>query len=255
MGSNRRLKQEKWFLHGLSPRVRQAFQSITTHSRHQNGAVLFAAGEAAQGIFVLRAGKVKIAASSNKGKSLVFRMAWPGEVLGLSATVTGNPHQVTAEAIGPCEADFVERADSLRFLDRRPEACFQVVQMLSHEVRGVNEQVRLLHAARSASGRLAMLLLTWCAESGIQTDDGIRLSVPLTEREIGQMLGASRETIARLLGKFRDSHIAEHSGRDFLILDKGALQGIARAQANGGAQPDQPRFANVKLPTAQPEAG
>jgi len=247
MESNRHLKQKRSFLHGLPADVRQAFQSIAKHTRYQNGAVFFGAGEAAQGIFVLRAGKVKIAACSNKGRSLVFRMARPGEVLGLSATVTGNPHQVTAEAIGSCEADFVERGDFLRFLDCRPEACFQVVQMLSHEVRGVNEQVRLLHGARSASSRLATLLLVWCTESGIQTDDGIRLTVPLTEKDIGQMLGASRKTIARLLGRFRDSHIAEHSGRVFLIRDKEALQGIATVQPHGAARRDQPRSAFAQM--------
>jgi CRP-like cAMP-binding protein len=92
-----------------------------------------------------------------------------------------------------------------------------------------------------------MLLLVWCTESGIQTDDGIRLTVPLTEKDIGQMLGASRETIARLLGRFRDSHIAEHSGRVFLIRDKEALQGIATVQPHGATRRDQPRSAFAQM--------
>jgi CRP/FNR family transcriptional regulator len=57
-------------------------------------------------VFLLRAGKVKLSTASNGGRSLVARLALPGEVVGLSATVRGKPYEVTAETVGPSEVDF-----------------------------------------------------------------------------------------------------------------------------------------------------
>jgi CRP/FNR family transcriptional regulator, cyclic AMP receptor protein len=224
-------EHELLFLQRLPLDARQSFGTIARGSRHETGSVLFSAGEGSQGVFLLRSGKAKLEMSSGKGKTLTLRIAWPGELLGLSATITGNPYEGTATTMGPSEADFVARADFLRLLDCHPEACFQVVQMLSHEMSTVEDRMGFFRAARSASGNLARLLLAWCEDGGAETEEGIRLLVPLTEREIGQMIGTTWETIARLLGALKNKGIAQRIGRIFLIQDKPALERIVKPEA------------------------
>jgi len=227
------------FLRGLSREALQDFRGITRTAQHRSGFVLFAEGEAARGLFVLQAGKVKLSASSHKGRTLTFRIACPGDVLGLSATVAGGPYGAEAKAVGPCQLDFVERADFLGFLERHPAACFEVVQILSQEVTGMQEQVGFFGGPLSASGRLALLLLAWCAESGVKTGQGIRLNIGLTAKDMGQLVGASRETVARLLSKLKDGGIIARNGRVFLIRDKSALEALTRPQAEGEQSLDQ----------------
>jgi CRP/FNR family cyclic AMP-dependent transcriptional regulator len=218
------------FLDGLSGDAQRAFRAITRTNRYQNGSILFSAGQAPLGIFMLHTGKVKLSTASSKGKSITLRVAKPGDILGLSAALKGSPCELTAEIMGDTKADFVTRADFLRFLDQYPESYFQVVQMLSREVAAAHERVRLFRRAQSACGRLAALLMEWCAEGGVKSNEGICLTVPLAERDIGHMIGTSRETVARLLAKLKDKRIAQRNGHGLLILDQAALESIARSQ-------------------------
>jgi CRP/FNR family transcriptional regulator len=218
------------FVQRLTPDARRFFRTITNRTRYEAGAGLFRAAEPARGVFLIRVGKVKIAASSGKSRTLALRIAWPGELLGVSATVTANPYEMTAVAVEASEVDFASRADFLNFLNRYPAACFEVVQMLSREICSIEDQVDFFRVARLASGRLAGLLLAWCDDRGVETEQGIQLTIPLTEREIGQMIGATRETTARLLGKLKDQGIARRVGQNLLIQDKPALERITRLQ-------------------------
>jgi CRP/FNR family transcriptional regulator len=102
-----------------------------------------------------------------------------------------------------------------------------VVQKLSYEVSTIHEQAGFFHGLRLATARFATLLLAWCDEGGTKTEEGICLTVPLTESEIGQMIGTSRETVARLLGKLKDRSIVQRRAQVFLIRDKTALEGLA----------------------------
>src|SRR5689334_1231360 len=108
-------EQDLSFLERLPADARRFFRKIVNARHYEAGALLFSAGQEPKGVFLLCDGKVKLTASSGKGKTLTLRIAWPGEVLGLSAVITGNPYEVTALALDPSEAEFVSRADFLHF--------------------------------------------------------------------------------------------------------------------------------------------
>ena len=80
------------------------------------GATLFVEGQACRGIYILCKGRVKISATSSDGQTLIFKIAQPGEVLGLNAAVSGTVHQTTAETGQPCQLNFVKRDDFSKFL-------------------------------------------------------------------------------------------------------------------------------------------
>ena len=106
MKNNLHPRHELLLWEGLPGDAQQALRSITRAHWYQTGSTLFVAGQEPRGVLLLNAGKVKVLASSSKDNNVTLRIAGPGEVLGLSATIAGNHYEATAEAIGPAQADF-----------------------------------------------------------------------------------------------------------------------------------------------------
>jgi len=93
--------------------------------------------------------------SSDSGKRVVFRVAGPGEILGLSAVLAGGNHEVNAEAMDVCSLATVKRKDLLRFLRQHREACLQVVSLLSQDLHVAYDRVRSIGLARTRRARTA----------------------------------------------------------------------------------------------------
>jgi CRP/FNR family transcriptional regulator len=117
----------------LLPAALQSFENIKYAMSYPKGAVLFVEGQAPRGIFVLCNGSVKLSLSATNGKTIIVRIAEAGEALGLGATVSGKPYEMTAETIDPCQVTFVKRDDFLEFLKDDVEACFKVAEQLSEK--------------------------------------------------------------------------------------------------------------------------
>ena len=206
----------------------QSFESIKYASAYPKGAVLFVEGQAPRGIFVLCKGRVKLSICSTDGKTLILKIAEPGEVLGLSATVSGKPYELTAETIDPCQVNFVKRDDFLHFLEQHGDACLRAAQHLSQNCQSAYEMIRSLGLSHSVTEKMARLLLEW-SEQGENTKDGVRIKIALTHEEIAQLVGTSRETVTRVLSDFRKQQIAQLRGSTLLIRNKPALEKLVGA--------------------------
>ncbi len=205
----------------------QAFESIKYATAYPKGAVLFVEGQAPRGIFVLCKGRVKLSICATDGKTLIVKIAEPGEVLGLSATVSGKPYELTAETIDPCQVNFVKREDFLRFLRDHSEACFKVAEQLSEKYNTACHEVRSLGLSHSAGEKLAKLLLDWSSKNGEAAKQEPRLKLALTHEEIAQMIGTSRETVTRLFADLKKKQIVQAKGSTLIIRKKAAFQLIA----------------------------
>jgi CRP/FNR family transcriptional regulator len=133
---------------GLPAHALRQLAGIHGSHNYPSGAILFQEGEAGDGIFLLCGGAVKLSVGSSHGDSLLLRAAGPGEILGLSATLTGQGHEVTAETTTPSQLVFIKRKDFLRYLREHSEVCLQVVQSLSNDVHAAYDRVRMLGLAR-----------------------------------------------------------------------------------------------------------
>src|ERR1700681_3995717 len=107
------LKKESWFCH-LSGDLLGSFSASSHLATYPGGAILFIEGQMPRGAFVLCSGKVKLSTTSRDGKVLIVKMAEAGEVLGLSAVISGTCYGVTAETASPCQVNFIERETLLR---------------------------------------------------------------------------------------------------------------------------------------------
>ena len=214
----------------LPPAALQSFEAIKYATAYPKGAVLFVEGQAPRGIFVLCKGRVKLSICSTDGKTLILKIAEPGEVLGLSATVSGKPYELTAETVDPCQVNFVKREDFLRFLKEHSDACLRVAEQLSDKYNSACREIRALGLSHSAGEKLAKLLLEWSARNGEASKSEPRLKLALTHEEIAQMIGTSRETVTRLFADLKRRQIVQAKGSTLLIRNKAALKAMAITQ-------------------------
>ena len=205
----------------------ESFEAIKYATAYPKGAVLFVEGQAPRGIFVLCKGRVKLSICATDGKTLILKIAEPGEVLGLSATVSGKPYELTAETIDPCQVNFVKREDFLRFLREHSDACFKVAEQLSEKYNNACHEVRSLGLSHSAGEKLAKLLLEWSSRNGEAAKQEPRLKLALTHEEIAQMIGTSRETVTRLFADLKKRQIIQAKGSTLVVRNKVALKTMA----------------------------
>lgn len=198
-------------------------EKVKYASAYPQGAVLFVEGQAPRGIYIVCSGRVKLSTTSRDGKTLILRIAQAGEVLGLHATVSGKPYELTGETLQPCQLDFVRRDHFLRFLEKHGDACLHAAQHLSQNCQSAYEMIRSLGLSHSVSEKLARLVLEW-ASDGENTKDGIRIKISLTHEEIAQLIGTSRETVTRVLSEFRQKKLAHLRGSTLMILNKPGLE-------------------------------
>lgn len=193
------------------------------------GTVLFSEGEPARGVFIVGTGRVKLSICAGDGKTLILRLAEPGDVVGLPGTLSGNPYEVTAAAIGPCRVAYVKRDSFLRFMHAHQEICLGVAEQLRKMYCSACHEIRRIGLSHSASEKLAELLVGWPVTNG---DSPIRIPFPFSHEEVGQMIGSSRETVSRAFANFKRKRLAELHGATLHIRDRAALRAIAAGDAS-----------------------
>jgi CRP/FNR family transcriptional regulator len=145
--------------------------------------------------------------------------------LGLPATVTGKPYELTADVIEPTQANFISRQDFLVFLREHGEAALRVAQQLGETYHSAIAEMRTISLSHSAGEKLARFLLELSADHGDGKGE-VRLTLTLTHEEIAQMIGASRETVTRLFADFKKRRFLHVKGSTLIIKDKAGLESV-----------------------------
>jgi CRP/FNR family transcriptional regulator, cyclic AMP receptor protein len=213
---------------GLSPQGLEVLDSTRRPSTFPGDALLFVEGHAPRGAFVLCAGRIKLSTTSREGKILIWRIAGAGEVIGLSATISGKNHELTAETLGPCNVNFLERKALLSAIEHNAEFGLRASLALSREFQDVYRDVHDLMLARSSAGKLARLLLSWTNPLG-KSQEGAEIRIPtgLTHEEMAQRIGSSRETVTRLLGSMKKRELIRIEGSTLVVRNRTALEALA----------------------------
>jgi CRP/FNR family transcriptional regulator len=207
----------------LSPDSLQRLSQITGSATYPKGATLFVEGQPSRGVFILCSGHVKLSTSSADGKTLILRISEPGDLLGLPATISGRPYEVTADVVEPTQANFIGRTDFLSFLRDHGDAALRVAQELSETYQSAFAEMRTIGLSHSTGEKLARFLLDW--SSNHKSENGsVKFNLTLTHEEIAQMIGASRETVTRLFAEFKRRNLLLVKGSSVTINDKLGLE-------------------------------
>jgi CRP/FNR family transcriptional regulator, cyclic AMP receptor protein len=220
---------EHLLMHQLSPSLRQELHAASFRVSLPGGSTVFHEGDEPNSVLILRKGRVKVAMNSEEGRTVILYLAAPGELLGLSSVISGNPRQVSAVAVEPCDLDLIRREDFIDFLNRHADQFRAALDELAMQHTCILAAIRRLSLAPSLLANLARFLLGLnCPDSGPQTD---KVYLRLTQEEIAQQLGTTRESITRSLSKLRRNNIIEQHGHTITIHDRGTLEHLAGAGA------------------------
>lgn len=204
---------------------------IRLSSIHPRGATVFAQGEPARGVYLLRAGRVKVSLSSAEGRTIILRVAQAGALLGVNSILKGVAHDVTVETLERSRIDYITRRDFLAAVDKSDAIRGSLLRFVADESSDMVECVRSLLLPQSAAERLAGLLIRW-SDAHAPTNSATRLNPGLTHEEIAQMIGASRETVTRLFAVFRRKQIVSFSNNTIIVSNRNALESMARISAS-----------------------
>jgi CRP/FNR family transcriptional regulator, cyclic AMP receptor protein len=221
------VREEHLFCNLPGP-VIQKLNEIKSTAVYPKSAMLFIEGQQPRGVFVLCAGKVKLSTSSKEGKIIITKLSDPGDVLGLNATISNRPYEVTAEMVEPGQANFIARDAFLHFLRENGEVAVRVAEQLSRNYYTAHEEIRTLGLASSPSEKFAKLLLSWSPDS---KGPGLRAPVrmTLTHEEIAEMIGTTRETVSRLFSEFKKKQLLQVKGTTLTIRDRLALEKMVQS--------------------------
>ena len=189
------------------------------------GAILFVEGQSARGVFLLCSGKINLSTTSREGKILLLKTAGPGEVLGLSASISGANYETTAETATPCVVNFVERKHFVELMKTSSEIGLHTAEFLSRDYQSAYRDIHELVLTRSSAGKLARLLLSQAPCEGVA--EGRRKNIPMTHEEMAMRIGSSRETVTRLLCQLRRKQLICLDGPTLVIRDRTALEALA----------------------------
>jgi CRP/FNR family transcriptional regulator len=200
----------------------QRLNEIRSTAVYPRSAMLFIEGQQPRGVFVLCTGKAKLSTSSAQGKTVITKISEAGDVLGLSATISNRPYEVTAEMIEPGQANFITRDALLQFMREYGEVAVRVAEQLSRNYYAAYEGIRALGLTNSPAERFAQLLLGW--SNAVSNGDPLQLKLTLTHEEIAEIIGTTRETVSRLFSQFKKKQLVQLKGATLIIRNKAALK-------------------------------
>jgi len=212
----------------LTPAVAEALEREAITTTYPTGAVLFAEGQAARGVFIVRRGRVKLSICGSDGRTLILRMVDTGCPLGVASVVSGRQYEATAETQEPSEISFLRQCDLLRLMRAHGELALWVTQHISQDYASTCREIRDLILSDSASEKLARLLVGWL-DQNTESRNPSQMKMSLTHEEIGQMIGTSRETVSRLFAGFKKQHLIVQSGSTLVIPNRVALESLITA--------------------------
>lgn len=211
---------------GLGEQQRaQLFDRI--HLRdYDAGDTIFSMGDSGASLMAVVEGSVQITVPSPEGKEIILAIMHAGDVFGEISLLDGQERSADARAMTSCTLAILERRDVLRVFDGYPQAYFDVVQLLCQRLRRTTTQmaeVTLLDLPPRLARALLRVARAQVADSEATTPDVVTLS----QRELGNIVGATRESVNKCLRVWQLNKIVEVQTAGIRILDQTALESLA----------------------------
>lgn len=187
--------------------------------RYGPGEVVFLQGAPGASMMAVLSGEVRISISSPDGKELLLAILHPGEVFGEIALLDGKERSADARAQTACSLAVLDRREVLLFLERHPEAWLRIVEVLCERFRENTE-----HAAELSLLQLPVRLAKALLRLEAERPAGAK---PLSQRELGNLVGAARESVNKCLNDWQRRGAIRIDGNAIVIMDRAGLEAIA----------------------------
>jgi CRP-like cAMP-binding protein len=212
---------------GVEPAAAEALaQSLDPVEFPRNHAI-FAEGEPGDRLYIIQSGKVKIGRKSVDGRENLLSIMGPSDMFGELSIFDPGPRTSTATTVTEVRALTMGRQELRDWIGKRPEVAEQLLRVLARRLRRTNNMLADL-IFTDVPGRVAKALLQFAQRFGTQEAGLLRVTHDLTQEEIAQFVGASRETVNKALADFAHRGWLRLEGKSVLILDAERLARRAR---------------------------
>ena len=203
---------------GLEAEDLESLISVATRRKYPKDGVIFFEHDVGDALFMILSGKVKVTILSDDGREIILAMLSDGDFFGEMSLLDNQPRSATAIAIQETEIVVLHQRDFLSIVEKRPRVSVNLLSVLSSRLRKANQQIGNL-ALHDVYGRVARILLEMASEDGERQPDGRVSFRRPTHQEIANMIGATRETVSRMISDLHRQGYIEISGKNVIIQD------------------------------------
>ena len=212
---------------GLDDEAATALSSAMGKLYLNKGDVLFHEGDSEDRLYIVVSGKIKLGRTGSAGRENLLAVLGPGQMFGELSVFDPGPRSTTATAVTVCELRTLEHDELIPWLTDRPEVAQGLLSQLAARLRRANDVVADL-VFSDVPGRVAKQLLELAQRFGDKRDDGMHVHHDLTQEELAQLVGASRETVNKALADFAARGWIRLEPRSVTILDVERVERRAR---------------------------
>jgi CRP-like cAMP-binding protein len=196
---------------------------VARRQRFGRDEVIFYQGDPGDSFYVLLSGQVKVSVSSPEGQEAILVMLDAGESFGELALLDEQPRSATIEATRPTEVLVMRKDEFHRLIHQHPDMAIHLLRVMTKRLRDTDQLVQDA-AFLDVAERLAKKLLALVDSHGRKTERGIELDIHLTQQDLAAMIGATRESVNKQLGAFRDRGILSVDRQRITVLKPDALR-------------------------------
>lgn len=176
-------------------------------------------------MYMIESGSVRVISIGRTGQELTLNVLGPGEVFGELSILDGEHRSATAITITPTVVWLLAQSDLTKFMNEYPSVNQAMVQLLVDRVRATAQRLEAM-TFQDVLGRLAFELLSLAERSGEPTDQGIAITIPLTQVDLATMVGATRESVNKAVSILRTQNLVDFDGTSWVIQDINGMQQI-----------------------------
>jgi CRP/FNR family cyclic AMP-dependent transcriptional regulator len=199
--------------------------TIIAIRRFAKGSLLVREGEPGDAIHIVLDGSVSVLRIAPDGRETILSILKEGDFFGEMSVLDASPRSASIRALTPVEVGVIEQKPMLELLDKDPRIARSLIVNLSRRLREANALIAATTSGDMRS-RLALLLVNLAANFGESADGGTRITLRLTNQQMADMIGTTRETVNRTLNKFWDERIIDMKTANIVVLDRTQLEAM-----------------------------
>ncbi len=203
---------------GLEDEDLESLINIATRRKYPKDGVIFFENDVGEALFMIVTGRVKVTILSDDGREIILAMLSDNDFFGEMSLLDNEPRSATAIALQETEMVVLHQREFLSIVEKRPRVLINLLSVLSSRLRKANQQIGNL-ALHDVYGRVARILLEMASEDGTRLADGRVTFRRPTHQQIANMIGATRETVSRMISDLHRQGYIEISGKNVIIQD------------------------------------
>lgn len=218
----------------LSARYLRLISGLLSSRQVTKGETLYREGQPCDKFIIVLEGRFNALKTSTGGHEKIVAEIRPNQHFGLAEIITGRRSNATVEATGTGVVLTLSKEDVVRTLLDNPRMCLQLMQTMAGTIMDLTDQIQEVSFER-VSVRLSRLLVALADREGTRTDGGVLIRHRYSHQELARRLGTSRETVTRMLKRFKQTGLISTDGRMLIVLDRAGLLDVVE---RGGVEND-----------------